>query len=167
LTLLTLRLLGFSRFELLESLSSVSSMPSPAASSTPSKAAAPRRLPFRLQRRTQVVGTQNVLPFAQVRPSISLGRHREWCPPVSPGVIPAYDQALAHIRSDAAAVQLGADALRLSIEKGVVPTEGVEDAKRRLDVLEVMGQVNLLEVRWKAANGMGLTVCSHSASTAA
>ncbi len=60
---------------------------------------------------------------------------------------------------------MGADALRLSTEKGVVPTEDVEDAKRRLDVLEVMAQVNLPEARWKAENGMGL--CSYSASTVA
>jgi large subunit ribosomal protein L35 len=50
----------------------------------------------------------------------------------------------------------------LSLEKGEVPTERVEDAKKRLDVLEIMGQVNLPEVRWKAANGMGL--CSHLTS---
>ncbi len=32
--------------------------------------------------------------------------------------------------SDAAVAQVGADTRRLSIEKGVVPTEGVEDAKK-------------------------------------
>lgn len=51
------------------------------------------------------------------------------------------------------------DALRSSLDKGQVPSEGVEDAKKRLDVLEIMAQVNLPEVRWKAANGMGL--CCH------
>ncbi|KAH9005782.1 hypothetical protein EDB86DRAFT_2767447, partial [Lactarius hatsudake] len=68
---------------------------------------------------------------------------------------PTYDQALAYIRADAAPVQVGADALRPSIEQGVVPTENVEDdAKKRLEVLEVMAEINLLEARWKVANGI-------------
>lgn len=111
------------------------------------------------KRRSQ--GRRN-LKYPPIRPSISLERPREWNPPVTPGFIPAYDEAVAYIRADAAAVQAEADALRLSLEKGEVPTEGVEDAKKRLDVLEIMGQVNLPEVRWKAANGMGL--CSHLTS---
>lgn len=49
-----------------------------------------------------------------------------------------------------------ADSLRSGLENGRVPTEGIEDAKKMLDVLEIMAQVNLPEVRWKAANGMGL-----------
>ena len=140
----------------LESLSSVSTVPSP-PSSTPSDATAlhdtdPGSTPVP-RRRTQ--GRRNP-KYPAIRPSITLERPREWNPPVAPGVIPAYDQALAYIRADAAAVQVEADALRLSLEKGTIPTGDVEDAKKRLDVLEVMAQVNLPEVRWKAANGMGL-----------
>jgi large subunit ribosomal protein L35 len=150
----------------LESLPSASSIPSPPLSSTPSTATAPHDAdPGETPappRRTQ--GRRNP-KYPAVRPSISLERPREWNPPVAPGLIPAYDQALAYIRADAAAVHAEADALRLSIEKGEVPTEGLEVAKKRLDVLEVMAQVNLPEVRWKAANGMGL--CSYCASTAA
>ncbi len=146
----------------LESLSSAPSTPSPAdaASSDPSNAAASDdvAIPATL-RRTQ--GRRNP-KYPPIRPSISLARPREWNPPVAPGFIPAYDEALAYIRADAAAVQREADALRLSIEKGEVPTEDVEDATKRLDVLEVMAQVNLPEVRWKAANGMGLYSYSHS-----
>ncbi len=56
--------------------------------------------------------------------------------------------------------------LRLSMKREV-PTEGMEDAMKRLDVLEVMAQVYLSEVRRKAANGMGLALCPYSASTAA
>jgi large subunit ribosomal protein L35 len=141
----------------LESLSSASSNPSPPAPSTPSNAAAshdadPVPTPDP-RRRTQ--GRRNP-KYPAIRPSISLQRPREWNLPVGPGVIPAYDQALAYIRADAAAVQAEADALRLSLEKGTVPTGDVEEAKKRLDVLEVMAQVNLPEVRWKTANGMGL-----------
>ena len=97
--------------------------------------------------------------YPPIRPSISLESPREWNPPVAPGVIPAYDEAVAYIRADAAAVQAEADALRSSLEKGEVPTEGIEDARKRLDMLEIMAQVNLPEVRWKAANGMGLDFC--------
>ena len=148
----------------LESLSSASSIPSPPApSSPPSDVAAPHDadpVPTPAPRqRTQ--GRRN-LKYPAIRPSISLERPREWNLPVAPGVIPAYDQALAYIRADAAAVQAEADALQLSLEKGTVPAEDVEDAKKQLDVLEVMAQVNLPEVRWKAANGMGL--CSQLSS---
>lgn len=94
--------------------------------------------------------------YPPVRPSISLERPREWNPPVAPGVIPAYDEAVAYIRADAAAVQAEADAFRSSLEKGEIPSEGIEDSRKRLDTLEIMAQVNLPEVRWKAANGMGL-----------
>jgi large subunit ribosomal protein L35 len=93
--------------------------------------------------------------YSPIRPSISLERSREWNPPVAPGVIPAYDEAVAYIRADAAALQAEADALRLNLENKQVQLEAIEDAKERLDVLEIMAQVNLPEVRWKAANGMG------------
>ena len=93
--------------------------------------------------------------YSPIRPSINLERSREWNPPVAPGVIPAYDEAVAYIRADAAALQAEADALRLNLENKQVQTEVIEDAKERLDVLEIMAQVNLPEVRWKAANGMG------------
>ncbi|KAI9437002.1 PEBP-like protein [Lactarius indigo] len=139
----------------LESLSSASSITSPPVSSTPSDSVTPLDAdPVSTpapRHRTQ--GRRN-LKYPAIRPSINAERPREWNPPVAPGVIPAYDQALAYIRADAAAVQVEADALRLSIENGVVPTEDVEDAKKRLEVLEVMAQINLPEVRWKAANGM-------------
>lgn len=105
------------------------------------------------KRRTQ--GRRNP-KYPAIRPSISLERPREWNPPVAPGVIPAYDEAVAYIRADAAAVRAEADALRSSLEKGQIPTEGIEDARKTLDTLEIMTQVNLPEVRWKAANGMGL-----------
>jgi hypothetical protein len=57
-------------------------------------------------------------------------------------------------------LQAKVDALRLNLENGHIQTEGIEDAKEKLSVLEIMAQVNLPEVRWKAANGMGL--CFHS-----
>lgn len=140
----------------LETLSSVTPTPPLTGSSTTSDASTSPRsaepvstsLP---KRRTPARRNPNYPP---IRPSVSLERPREWNPPVAPGVIPAYDEAVAYIRADAAAVQAEADTLRSSLENG--QTEGIEDAKKRLDILEIMAQVNLPEVRWKAANGMGL-----------
>lgn len=142
----------------LGSISSVTSISPPTSSSATTDASTdsggaeplPTSPP---QRKTQ--GRRNP-KYRPIRPSISLERPREWNPPVPPGVIPAYDEAVAYIRADAAAVQAEADALRSSLEKGEVSNEGIEDARKRLDTLEIMAQVNLPEVRWKAANGMGL-----------
>jgi large subunit ribosomal protein L35 len=141
----------------LESLSTVTSTPLLTGSSTTSDASTSPRSDELVtpppERRT--LGRRNP-KYPPIRPSISLERPREWNPPVAPGVVPAFDEAVAYIRADAAAVQAEADTLRSSLENGQVSIEGIEDAKERLDVLEIMAQVNLPEVRWKAANGMGL-----------
>lgn len=118
-----------------------------------------RALTVPLARANSTLETLASAKYSPIRPSISLERPREWNPPVAPGVIPAYDEAVAYIRADAASAQAEADTLRSSLENGRVSTEGIEDAKKKLDVLEIMAQVNLPEVRWKAANGMGL--CCH------
>ncbi|KAI0307390.1 phosphatidylethanolamine-binding protein [Multifurca ochricompacta] len=101
----------------------------------------------------RILGRRNP-KYPAIRPSINLERPREWNPPVALGAIPAYDEAVAYIRADATAVQSEADALRLLLENGDIPLESVKDAKAKLDVLETMAQINLPEVRWKAANGM-------------
>jgi large subunit ribosomal protein L35 len=142
----------------LETLSSVTSTPPLTDSSTTSDASTSPRIAEPVSTsppKHRTPGRRNP-KYSPIRPSISIERPREWNPPVAPGVIPAYDEAVAYIRADAAAVQAEADTLRSSLENGHVPTEGIEDAKKRLDVLEIMAQVNLPEVRWKAANGMGL-----------
>jgi large subunit ribosomal protein L35 len=131
---------------LLTTTSTTSKAPSSPGGAQPVPTSPPKR-------RTQ--GRRNP-KYPAIRPSISLERPREWNPPVAPGVIPAYDEAVAYIRADAAAVQAEADAIRSSLEKGQIPTEGIEDTRKMLDTLEIMTQVNLPEVRWKAANGMGL-----------
>jgi large subunit ribosomal protein L35 len=101
--------------------------------------------------------------YPPIRPSICLERPREWNRPVAPGIIPAYDEAVAYIRADAAALQAEADTIRLNLENQRVQTDSIEEAKAKLNVLDIMARVNLPEVRWKAANGMGL--CFHSTCT--
>jgi large subunit ribosomal protein L35 len=142
----------------LETLSSVTSTPPLTGVSTTSDApTSPRNAePVSTSPPKHRTPARRNPKYPPIRPSITLERPREWNPPVAPGVIPAYDEAVAYIRADAAAVQAEADTLRSSLENGQVPAEGIEDAKKKLDVLEIMAQVNLPEVRWKAANGMGL-----------
>lgn len=135
----------------LETLSSVTSTPLLTGSSTISD-----ELPVSTSPPKRRTPARRNPKYPPIRPSISLERPREWNPPVAPGVIPAYDEAVAYIRADAAAVQAEADTLQSSLENKQVPSEGIEDAKKRLDVLEIMAQVNLPEVRWKVVNGMGL-----------
>lgn len=139
----------------LETLSSLTSTPPLTGSSTTSDApTSPHTAELVSSPKRRTPARRNP-KYPPIRPSISLERPREWNSPVAPGVIPAYDEAVAYIRADAAAVQAEADTLRSSLENGQVPTEGIEDAKKRLDVLEIMAQVNLPEVRWRTANGMG------------
>ena len=145
----------------LEPILSTTSIPLLSGSSTTSDASATRGAELISStspptRRTQGRRSHRYPP---IRPSISLERPRQWNPPVASGTIPAYDKAVAYIRADAAALQAKADALRLNLENGQIQTEGIEDAKEKLNIIEIMAQVNLPEVRWKAANGMGL--CFH------
>ncbi|KAA1475448.1 PEBP-like protein [Dentipellis sp. KUC8613] len=88
------------------------------------------------------------------RPHIDLEHPREWRRALAPGVLPAYDEALRVIYADAKAVQKEAQEVREKLEKGELKGEEAEKERKRLDVLDVMGEVNLPEVRWKAANGM-------------
>ncbi|KAH9958667.1 phosphatidylethanolamine-binding protein, partial [Lactifluus volemus] len=120
----------------LETLSAVTSTPPPtnstASDASASHPAEPDPTLSPPKRRTQ--GRRNP-KYTPIRPNISLERPREWKPQSQP--------AVAYIRADAAASG-----------KGEVASEGVEEAKERLDMLDIMAQVNLPEVRWKAANGM-------------
>ncbi|KAI0030443.1 phosphatidylethanolamine-binding protein [Vararia minispora EC-137] len=93
-------------------------------------------------------------PVFTRRPRISLARPRKWNRPIAPGLIPAYDQALKLIRDDAAKIQAEAAELRARLQAGKVPKELLEAEEKRLGILDVMGKVNLPDVRWKAYNGM-------------
>ncbi|KAI9440962.1 hypothetical protein H4582DRAFT_1811606, partial [Lactarius indigo] len=79
-------------------------------------------------------------------PSVTVvERPYKWNPPVVLGVIPAYDQALAYIRSDFdidAATQSGRRHASAKHKECVLPTEGPEDAKKWLSGLKVLGQAS-------------------------
>ena len=97
--------------------------------------------------------------YARQRPSITLERPRDWCRPVAPGVLPAYDEALRYIAVDSRSIKHEAQALAATLDGGKVPADEAQDARARLETLEIMSEVNLPWVRWKAANGMGESPC--------
>ncbi|TFY74954.1 hypothetical protein EWM64_g9057 [Hericium alpestre] len=88
------------------------------------------------------------------RPFITAERPREWCRPLAPGVLPAYDEALRVIEADSQAVKKEAEEVRAKLADGELIGEEAEKERKRLDILDVMAEVNLPDVRWKAANGL-------------
>ncbi|KAH9169404.1 hypothetical protein EDB89DRAFT_1908565 [Lactarius sanguifluus] len=96
-------------------------------------------------RRTQGRKNPKYPTFAQVL----VEKPHERNPPGVPGVVPAYDQALAYIRLD-----LGLDAdIRHALAKHRERGGGIEDARKWLDVPEI---INMPEVRWKADIGQNV-----------
>ena len=93
------------------------------------------------------------------RPQISLASPRDWKRPIAYGVLPAYDEALRYLMKDSAALNKEAEEYRAAIakEEGTPDRDELtlEQKREKLNVLEVQSEINLPEVRWKVANGMG------------
>lgn len=93
------------------------------------------------------------------RPQISLDNPRDWKRPIAYGVLPAYDEALRYLMKDSAALKREAKELRATISKQEEALERDDDTLgkkwAKLNILEVQSEINLPEVRWKVANGMG------------
>jgi large subunit ribosomal protein L35 len=74
-------------------------------------------------------------------------------------VLPAYDEALKLIRKDSKALKGAMGKLRIAIgeaEKAALRDEAAIVAmKEKLQIVEVQSEINLPDVRWKFANGMG------------
>ncbi|KAF9448843.1 PEBP-like protein [Macrolepiota fuliginosa MF-IS2] len=107
------------------------------------------------------------------RATISNTSPREWCRPLAPGVVPAYDLAVELLKTDSAQIKSEAELLRTLIQSteenrsgaaakqeegamGVVHQldNEVEAMRKKLKILEVQGEVNLPDIRWKVANAM-------------
>ncbi len=104
------------------------------------------------------------------RPQISAASPREWCRPLAPGVVPAYDLALELLKADSVQIKSEAELLRNRIQAseekmatqqaadGVEATNQLEDEleamRKKLRILEVQGEANLPDVRWRVANAM-------------
>ena len=67
--------------------------------------------------------------YARQRPSITLERPRDWCRPVAPGVLPAYDEALRYIVVDSRSIKHEAQALAATLDGGKVPADEAQDAR--------------------------------------
>lgn len=107
------------------------------------------------------------------RPPISNASPREWCRPLAPGVVPAYDLALELLEADSTRIKSEALVLREDIrikeEQRIAMTiKETEDARvavnklddelealrTKLRILEVQAEANLPNVRWRVANAM-------------
>ena len=84
---------------------------------------------------------------------------RLWKRPIAFGVLPAYDEALRYIMKDSSNLKKEADELKVDIEaeeKSSNKDEVSLEAKRsKVGILQVQSEINIPEVRWKVANGMG------------
>lgn len=104
--------------------------------------------------------TRKKVFYPRRRPNISLENPRKWNPPVKKDLIPAYDEAIKYINRDSARLRTEMSGLRKQIrDLESQDVDGKEEQLRvlqdRVGILEVQSYVNLPEVRWKAANGMG------------
>lgn len=107
------------------------------------------------------------------RAPISNASPRQWCRPIGQDVIPAYDLALELLKADSAQIKVEAELLRTKIQameekrteaaakQGEGALEAViqlddelETMRKKLKILEVQGEVNLPDVRWRVANAM-------------
>ena len=107
------------------------------------------------------------------RPPISTASPREWCRPLAPGVIPAYDLALELLKADSTRIKSEALVLREDIrvreeQRTTMTVKETEDARvavnklddelealrAKLRILEVQAEANLPNVRWRVANAM-------------
>lgn len=76
-----------------------------------------------------------------------------WKRPLAPGVIKAYDEALALVRKDANLKIQEVQQLKKTLKAS--PERDTPEERRRLEKLEVESQINLPEVRWNVKNGQG------------
>ncbi|KAL5519253.1 MRPL35 [Sanghuangporus vaninii] len=109
------------------------------------------------------------------RAQISLTSPRKWNPPVKPGSLPVYDEALKLIKEDSlrlkgelrtalARVQEVEKELRVLSSAGAMEGGEVEKKvelekelgllREKVETLEIQSEINLPWVRWYAANGM-------------
>ncbi|KJA29096.1 hypothetical protein HYPSUDRAFT_487273 [Hypholoma sublateritium FD-334 SS-4] len=105
------------------------------------------------------------------RPDISLKAPRTWNRPLAPGVVPAYDLALAEITRDSNVIKKEAAQLRTLFKTKQDAYAASADADlngeieailQKLSILDVQSEVNLPWVRWKVNNAMAdMAVPSH------
>lgn len=143
----------------------------PQASTSPSSSSAQQTettaSPNDAGSKTEERGRRQRRRIIRKRAPISLTNPRKWNPPVKPGSLPVYDEALKLIKEDAKNLkkELKTDQARVEeVEKALVSAEGevkaglekeLGELREKVKILEVQSEINLPWVRWYAANGMG------------
>ena len=91
-----------------------------------------------------------------------------YAPPLAPGVLPAYDQALLYLSSDKSVKLEKLEKLQ-AVAKGAAAEEGQAEAwekRKEMERLEVDAWVNDPETRWKSERGLGESLPRSSAAGA-
>ena len=98
-------------------------------------------------------------PRKSTRPKISAAKPKRWNRPLAEGVLPAYDEALKLIKDDSSRMKKEAE----NIGNTLANAEGARNIdentlnalRERLKIIKVQSGINLPNVRWLCANGMG------------
>ena len=78
------------------------------------------------------------------------------------GKLPVYDEALKVIREDSKKIKAELEAVRAEVKRLEGATEkenvkgGLEELRKKEKILEIQSEINLPQVRWGVANGMGV-----------
>lgn len=135
----------------------------PAQKSTPATQSKEASTLEKEQEDGQDKGKQIQREWPTRRPRISLEHPREWNRPIAKGVLPAYDYALEYIREDSRTLKEQLEETKSALKIMETAPEGdgnglreeaLDWLKEKVGILEVQSEVNMPDVRWKAANGM-------------
>lgn len=84
----------------------------------------------------------------------------KWNRPLAPGVLPAYDQALAYIMQDSNHLKEQIVQLELMMDKEQ-DERILRELSSKVEALRVESEINLPSSRWSARNGVGLYPKKH------
>ncbi|KAI0727645.1 PEBP-like protein [Fomitopsis betulina] len=138
----------------------VSPLPPPSATSTPKPTSPKAKAGSADASKVEEVAPAESKPaignWTTYRPRITLEHPRQYSRPIGKGVLPVYDLALQYIEEDSKVLTQELEDVRKALQAAEM--EGDVDRQQALvekvKILEVQSQVNLPEVRWKAANGL-------------
>lgn len=81
----------------------------------------------------------------------------KWNRPIAPGILPAYDQALAYILEDSRRLKVKVKSLESAIASETDAT-ALAEMTTKLEALEVDSEINLPSSRWSVRNGVGMSL---------
>lgn len=92
--------------------------------------------------------------------SAALSSSSGWTPPITPGVEPAYDEALAYISTQQASLRREIPALEAAISSHPPGSSERSSAQAKLDAHLVAAEINDPAVRWRFANNVDAPLSS-------